>query len=60
MSAKLNFASANSIMPAAAATLAAVIAIAVLWGSVSVLQSVRALMQCLSAAELPCAPRACV
>jgi len=60
MNAKLNLACANSIMTVAAATFAEVIAIGILWGSVSLLQSRCAPVQGLVAAERACAPHACV
>lgn len=55
MNAKLNFASPSSTLTVAAATLAAVIAIGILWAVVSLFQSRGMPMEELAAAERACA-----
>lgn len=58
MNAKLNFATPSSILTVAAATLAAVIAMTVLWAVVSLFQSRGAPMERLAAAERACVQHA--
>jgi len=58
MSAKPNFASPSSILTVAAATLAAIIAMGILWMVVSLFQSRGAPMERLAAAERACAQHA--
>jgi hypothetical protein len=55
MSAQLNFASPSSTLTVAAAALATVIALGILWGVVSLFQSRGAPMERLAAAERACA-----
>jgi hypothetical protein len=54
MNAKLNFATASSIQTVAAATLAAVLAMGILWAVVSLFQSRGVPMERLAAAERAC------
>jgi sugar phosphate permease len=58
MNAKLNFATPSSILTIGAATLAAVIAMTVLWAVVSLFQSRGAPMERLAAAERACVQHA--
>lgn len=58
MNAKLNFATANSIQTVAAATLAAVLAMGILWAVVSLFQSRGVPMERLAAAERACVQHA--
>jgi hypothetical protein len=58
MNAKLNFASPNSVRTLAAATLAVVIAMGILWAVVSLFQSRGVPMERLAAAERACAQHA--
>ena len=58
MNAKLNFASPNPFLTVATATLAAVIAMGILWTVVSLFQSRGVPMERLAAAERACAQHA--